>query len=167
MKTFDFFLGLAGTLFCVAATGCNEVHPNFTTSQYHPGPVVGQAVGEGVGAVGGNVIGVGVGATEGVVKGLSAPFDTTTHVVRRWQTEITPDGRTVQVPRDILVDDYGRPVYPQPPVKTVVTTTTTTTVAPAPVPAVTTTDAPATNAAPAVVPATNSPTTTTTTTVSQ
>ncbi|MEI8063007.1 MAG: hypothetical protein WCH84_02980, partial [Verrucomicrobiota bacterium] len=48
------------------------------------------------------------------VGGIAAPFDTTTHIVRRWHTEITPDGRTIQVPEDILVDANGRPVNPQP-----------------------------------------------------
>ena len=98
----------------VAGTGCNEVHPSYTTSPYHPGPVAGEAVGKGVGVVAGNVAGAAVGVVEGTVKGVAAPFDPTTHVVRRWRTEVTPDGRTVQVPEDILVDKYGRPVYQQP-----------------------------------------------------
>jgi hypothetical protein len=29
-------------------------------------------------------------------------------LVRYWKTEVTADGRTVQVPYDILVDQYGR-----------------------------------------------------------
>jgi hypothetical protein len=114
MKTRHLLFGLTGAILCLGGIGCNEVHPNFTTSPYHPGPVVGQAVGEGAGVVAGNVAGVGVGFTEGVVKGAAAPFDPTTHVVRRWHTETTPDGRTVQVPQDVLVDKYGRPVCPPP-----------------------------------------------------
>lgn len=80
------------------------------TSPYHPGPVVGETIGNGVGVVAGNVAGVGVGAAEGLAKGAAAPFDNTRRVVRRWRTETTPDGRTIQVPEDILVDGNGRPV---------------------------------------------------------
>jgi hypothetical protein len=32
-------------------------------------------------------------------------------MVRYWKTETTPDGRTIQVPYDILVDQYGRPAH--------------------------------------------------------
>jgi len=60
--------------------------------------------------VGGNVVGAAVGTTEGLVKGVAAPFNTTTRVLRRWRTEVTADGRTIQVPEDILVDSQGRPV---------------------------------------------------------
>jgi len=72
--------------------------------------VAGQAVGTGVGLAVGETAGFVVGAGEGVVNGVAAPFDTTTHVVRRWHTETTADGRTVQIPEDILVDSKGRPV---------------------------------------------------------
>ncbi len=71
---------------------------------------MGQALGTGVGVVGGNVAGAVVGFGEGVVGGAKVPFDNTTRVVRRWRTETTTDGRTIQVPEDILVDAYGRPV---------------------------------------------------------
>jgi len=80
------------------------------TSPYHPGPVAGKAVGLGVGVVAGNAIGAGVGVVEGTAAGLAAPFDTRYHMVRSWKTEVTSDGRTIQVPVDILVDKYGRPV---------------------------------------------------------
>jgi len=93
-------------------TGCAS--PSYTTSPYQPGPVVGRAIGTGAGAVVGNAAGAVVGAGEGIVSGVVAPFDTTTHLVRRWHAEITPDGRTIQVPEDILVDANGRPVNPQP-----------------------------------------------------
>ena len=98
-----------------AGTGCREVHPSYTGSPYHPGPVVGRDVGVGVGVVAGNVAGAAVGFGEGVAGGVAAPFDNTTHVVRRWHTETTSDGRAVQVPQDILVDKYGRPVCPPAP----------------------------------------------------
>jgi len=108
------FAGLFGAVACLAMAGCAEVHPNYTTSPYHPGPVAGQSVGVAAGVVAGNAAGAVVGLGEGAVKGAAAPFDTTTHVVRRWHTETTPDGRTIQVPQDILVDQYGRPVNPPP-----------------------------------------------------
>lgn len=79
------------------------------TSPYHPGPVAGQAVGSGVGVVAGNVAGFGVGAVQGAGAGLTAPFNPDYHMVRYWKTETTADGRTIQVPYDILVDQYGRP----------------------------------------------------------
>ena len=99
---------------CCVGTGCREVHPSYTGSPYHPGPVVGHGVGTGVGVVAGNVAAVPIGFGEGVVAGAAAPFDNTTRVVRRWHTETTSDGRTVQVPEDVLVDSYGRPVFSRP-----------------------------------------------------
>ena len=97
----------------ITLTGCRSTEPGYTNTR-HPGPAVGQAVGAGVGVVGGNVAGAAVGFGEGVAVGAAAPFDTTTHVVRRWRTETTSDGRTIQVPEEILVDKYGRPVGPAP-----------------------------------------------------
>lgn len=80
------------------------------TSPYHPGPVVGKNVGVAAGAVAGNVVGIGVGAVEGAAQGLAAPFDPSYHLVRHWRNETTADGRIIQVPYDVLVDKYGRPV---------------------------------------------------------
>jgi len=102
---------IAGLL-ALLCTGCAS--PSYTTTPYQPGPVVGRAIGAGAGAVVGNAAGAVVGAGEGLVGGIAAPFDTTTHIVRRWHTEIMPDGRTIQVPEDILVDANGRPVNPPP-----------------------------------------------------
>ena len=82
------------------------------TSPYQPGPVAGRAIGTGAGAVAGNAAGFAVGVGEGVVEGAAQSFDSTTRVVRHWRTETTADGRTIQVPVDILVDAYGRPVNP-------------------------------------------------------
>jgi hypothetical protein len=110
----EMIIGAGFAALSLCGTGCNEIHPKYTTSPYHPGPVVGEAVGTGVGAVAGNAAGVAVGFGEGAVRGAAAPFDPTTRVVRRWRTETTPDGRTVQVPEDVLVDSYGRPVGAQP-----------------------------------------------------
>lgn len=81
------------------------------TSPYHPGPVAGKTVGTGVGVAAGNVAGFGVGVVEGAASGAAAPFNPNYHMVRYWRTETTSDGRTIQVPYDILVDQYGRPVH--------------------------------------------------------
>lgn len=106
--------------------GCESSH----TSPYQPGPVAGQVVGNGVGLVAGNVAGFGVGAAEGTAHGFAAPFNPDYHMVRYWRTETTPDGRTIQVPYDILVDQYGRPSHlpaptwnPAPPPAAPMTTT--------------------------------------------
>ena len=107
-------------------TGCGTSH----TSPYQPGPVAGQAVGYGVGTVAGNVAGFGVGAVQGTAAGVSGVFNPDYHMVRYWRTETTSDGRTIQVPYDILVDQYGRPSHmpaptwnPAPPPVAPVTTT--------------------------------------------
>ncbi|GDY24073.1 hypothetical protein LBMAG56_54200 [Verrucomicrobiota bacterium] len=108
-------IGLAAAAAGLLLTGC-ATDPNRVgiTNPNQPGPAVGQALGLGVGAVGGNVVGGVVGFGEGVVGGAKAPFDNTTRVIRRWRTETTPDGRTIQVPEDIVVDATGRPVGQQP-----------------------------------------------------
>ena len=89
-------------------TGCTT--PSYTTSPYHPGPDAGRAVGARIGLAVGETAGTVVGMGEGIAGGVTAPFDTTTHLVRKWHTETTADGRTIQVPEDILVDSNGRPV---------------------------------------------------------
>lgn len=94
-------------------TGCRT--DSYVGSPYHPGPVVGVAVGTGVGVVAGNVVGVGTGAVQGVVGGTTAALDPSYHMVRHWVTQTTADGRKVQVPVDVLVDKYGRPVAAPPP----------------------------------------------------
>ena len=103
---------LAGTtLSCLTGllAGCANTEYGHT-SPYHPGPVAGQAVGNAAGVVAGNAVGVGVGAVEGTAAGLAAPFDPSYRMVRQWKQETTADGRTIQVPVDILVDKNGRPV---------------------------------------------------------
>ena len=107
----------------ISGTGCRTDYGD--TSPYHPGPVVGKTAGVTVGVVAGNAAGLGVGVVEGVAHGVAAPFDPTYHMVRYWRTETTPDGRTIQVPYDVLVDQYGRPVHmpaptgnPKPPAAT-------------------------------------------------
>lgn len=105
MKNLHFIFAFAAA--AVLSAGCGTNYG--AGSPYQPGPVVGKTVGNAVGEVGGNVAGLGVGLTEGAVHGFAAPFDRKYHMVREWKTETTPDGRTVQVPEDILVDQYGQP----------------------------------------------------------
>ena len=101
-------MAVVGLLPCVFLLGCADAQTH--TSPYHPGPTVGHAVGLGAGVVVGNAAGLGVGAAEGAVQGAAAPFDPSYRMVRHWRTETTSDGRTIQVPYDVLVDKDGRPV---------------------------------------------------------
>jgi hypothetical protein len=87
------------------ASGRNTVG---VTNQQQPGPVIGRAVGAGVGAVAGNVAGAGVGVVEGTSGGIHSAFDNTQRVVRYWHEEKTADGRTIMVPENYLVDANGR-----------------------------------------------------------
>jgi hypothetical protein len=80
------------------------------TDPRQPGPAVGQAVGAAVGAVGGNAVGAVVGVAEGTTAAARMPFNNTRRVVRQWRQEPTSDGRVIQVPVDIEVDAYGRPL---------------------------------------------------------
>lgn len=82
------------------------------TNSRQPGPVVGNAVGSAVGAVTGNVAGAVVGAAEGAASAAKAPFKNERRTVRTWRTETTADGRTIQVPVETPVDEYGRPIGP-------------------------------------------------------
>ena len=97
--------GMAALPCALLFTGCGTSH----TSPYQPGPVAGQAVGYGAGTVVGNVAGFGVGAVQGTAYGIGQSFNPNYHAVRYWRTETTADGRTIQVPYDIMVDQYGRP----------------------------------------------------------
>jgi len=101
-------VGFASLSSALLLAGCKTDYG--TGSPYHPGPVVGKTVGTAAGVVAGNAVGVGVGAVEGAAHGVAAPFDPSYHMVRHWRTETTADGRTIQVPYDVLVDKYGRPV---------------------------------------------------------
>jgi hypothetical protein len=110
MKSLHLVLvGFASLSFGLLFAGCASTDYG-NTSPYHPGPVVGKTVGNAAGVVVGNAVGLGVGTVEGVAVGVAAPFDPSYHMVRQWRTETTADGRTIQVPYDILVDKYGRPV---------------------------------------------------------
>ncbi len=105
-----FLAGSAALALGLFGSGCSSPDQMGVTNRQAPGPAVGRAVGTGVGTVGGNVAGAVVGVGEGVVAGAAVPFDNTTRVVRRWRTETTADGRTIQVPEEIIVDAQGRPI---------------------------------------------------------
>ncbi len=101
--------GIASLSGGLLLTGC--AHTDYGTgSPYHPGPVAGKEVGNAVGVTAGNVAGFGVGVVEGTVAGAAAPFNPDYRMVRYWRTETTADGRTIQVPYDVMVDKNGRPV---------------------------------------------------------
>jgi hypothetical protein len=111
MKYYPLILvGLTGLSGSLLLTGCTRTDYG-GTSPYQPGPVAGKTVGNAVGVTAGNVVGFGVGTVQGVAHGMAVPFDPSYHMVRYWRTETTSDGRTIQVPYDVLVDQYGRPVH--------------------------------------------------------
>jgi len=104
---------LAGFAILLSTTGCQSDYG--AGNPYQPGPTAGKAVGAGVGTVAGNVAGFGVGAVQGTTHGFANSFNPQYHMVRYWKTETTSDGRTIQVPYDVLVDQYGRPaIMPAP-----------------------------------------------------
>jgi hypothetical protein len=75
-----------------------------------PGPAIGTAVGTVGGAVAGNAAGLVVGVGEGAANAAAMSFDNDRRVVRTWRTEVTADGRTIQVPVEFEVDKEGRPL---------------------------------------------------------
>ena len=91
-------------------TGCATNTESRVSNPSAPGPAVGNAVGTAVGAVGSNVVGVAVGAAEGAATATKATFTNERRVIRVWKTETTSDGRTIQVPVEIEVDENGRPI---------------------------------------------------------
>lgn len=105
-KILNFAAGAAGLTAMFFLTGCNTSQSG---SPYHPGPVAGTVVGQGVGMVAGNAVGFAGGVVVGTVDGTKKVLDPSYRMVRYWKTETTADGRTIQVPYDILVDQYGRP----------------------------------------------------------
>ncbi len=95
----------------LALAGCaSDPNRPGITNPSQPGPAIGRGIGSAVGAVGGNVVGAVVGVGEGTVAAGKVPFDNTRRVVRTWRQETTTDGRTIQVPVDVEVDQYGRPI---------------------------------------------------------
>jgi hypothetical protein len=94
----------------ISATGCTTNRDGRVVNPRQPGPAIGTGVGVVAGAVAGNAAGAVVGAGEGFVAATGSAFDADRRVVRTWRTETTADGRTIRVPVDIEVDEYGRPV---------------------------------------------------------
>ena len=107
MKTKIIIAATGTALTLIVTTGCKSDYG--AGNPYQPGPTAGKAVGAGVGTVAGNVAGFGVGAVQGTTHGFANSFNPQYHMVRYWKTETTSDGRTIQVPYDVLVDQYGRP----------------------------------------------------------
>ncbi len=95
----------------LALAGCAS-DPNRLgiTNPSQPGPALGRGIGAVGGAVGGNAAAAVVGVGEGFAAAAGIPFKNTRRVVRTWRQETTSDGRTIQVPVDIEVDQYGRPI---------------------------------------------------------
>jgi hypothetical protein len=111
MTSHPILRSLGTGLILTSLLGCaSDPNQPGITDPRQPGPAVGQAVGATVGAVGGNAVGAVVGVAEGTAAAAQIPFKNTRRVVRQWHQEITSDGRTIQVPVDIEVDAYGRPI---------------------------------------------------------
>lgn len=94
----------------LAAGGCATKRDGRTVNTRQPGPAIGTAVGTVAGAVAGNAAGAVVGAGEGFAGASATAFNGERRVVRSWRTETTADGRTIRVPVEIEVDEYGRPI---------------------------------------------------------
>ncbi|MDX2111667.1 MAG: hypothetical protein SFY80_15655 [Verrucomicrobiota bacterium] len=105
----------------IVLTGCassRDVGVNLTPAQQYGagvGTVVGAATGAAVAANpwAGAAIGGGAGMVVGSVIGTIADnAGGELRIVRTWSTEVTTDGRTIQVPKEFVVDEYGRIIRP-------------------------------------------------------
>ena len=111
MKPISASCALFSVVASLALAGCaSDPNRPGITNPSQPGPALGRGIGSVGGAVGGNVAGAVVGVGEGFAAAASVPFNNTRRVVRTWRQETTSDGRTIQVPVDIEVDQYGRPI---------------------------------------------------------
>ncbi len=113
MKYHTKHLILGLTLPALFLTGCATNTESRVTNPNQPGPAVGNAVGTAVGAVGSNVVGAVVGGVEGAAAATKSTFTNERRVVRVWKTETTADGRTIQVPYEVEVDENGREIAPK------------------------------------------------------
>jgi hypothetical protein len=102
---------VASSALSLGLGGCAAQGDGRVVNTRQPGPAIGTGVGIAAGAVAGNVAGAAVGAADGFAGGASTAFDGTRRVVRTWRTETTADGRTLQVPVEIEVDENGRPYH--------------------------------------------------------
>ena len=103
------FLGLVIGAGALVLSGCGTKNDGRVVNTRQPGPAIGVGVGAVTGAVAGNAAGAVVGVGEGFSGAASSAFDSDRRVVRTWKTEVTSDGRTIRVPVEIEVDEYGRP----------------------------------------------------------
>lgn len=111
MKTSPLLPTLLLASLTVFGTGCTTTNTEAqVTNSKQPGPAVGRAVGTAVGAVASNVTGAVVGGVEGAAEATKSTFTNEHRIIRTWKTETTPDGRTIQVPVEIEVDENGRPI---------------------------------------------------------
>jgi hypothetical protein len=110
MKTRILPVSLCLASAAILMSGCNTAPETRVHNQNAPGPAVGNALGTAVGAVGSNVVGVVTGAAEGAAAATKSTFTNEHRIVRTWRTETTADGRTIQVPVEIEVDEKGRPI---------------------------------------------------------
>lgn len=101
------FTRVALPLLVLLLAGCSTGR---VTNPRAPGPAVGNAVGYVAGGVAANVVGAGVGVVEGAGAATEKTFDSDRRIVRTWTTEVTSDGRTIRVPVEVEVDEYGRPI---------------------------------------------------------
>ncbi len=106
--TLGFALVLAGG--ALVTGGCATKRDGRVVNTRQPGPAIGTAVGTAAGAIAGNAAGAVVGAGEGFAGASASAFNGERRVVRSWRTETTSDGRTIRVPVEIEVDEYGRPL---------------------------------------------------------
>src|SRR5574344_752742 len=99
------------SLGALVLSGCaSDPNKMGVTNPNQPGPAAGRAVGGAVGGVVGNTAGFVAGVGEGAAATTGKVFNNRTYVVRQWQTVTTHDGRTVQVPVDVVVDENGIPL---------------------------------------------------------
>ena len=110
MKTPSHVLAAAIVGTALFAGGCNTTPESSVHNQKQPGAAVGNAIGAAVGALGSNVAAIGAGAAEGASNAIKSTYTNERRVVRTWRTETTSDGRTIQVPVEIEVDENGRPI---------------------------------------------------------
>ncbi|MCX6937712.1 MAG: flagellar motor protein MotB [Verrucomicrobia bacterium] len=109
MKLFSASTTLTLAALALVTTGCTSKREGSVVNTRQPGPAIGTAIGTVGGAVVGNAAGAVVGAGEGFSSASASAFDSQRRVVRTWRNETTADGRTIRVPVEIEVDEYGRP----------------------------------------------------------
>ncbi len=108
MKNLSLLTALGVVSLCLV--GCSSTKPRPITNPNSVGPRVGSAVGGAVGAVAGNVVAAPVAAVEAGAGTFHKPFDNDIRTVRKWETRTTSDGRVIQVPVDIPVNEKGEPI---------------------------------------------------------